>query len=77
MAGQGQLWQFPLGTTMGKSSLLTTQVSTMIVVLSKFLSLYRGNTTHFAMLNFVEALYRSDFFPGLGWMLTKSTWLEL
>ncbi|KAK8945942.1 Alpha-1,3-mannosyl-glycoprotein 2-beta-N-acetylglucosaminyltransferase [Platanthera guangdongensis] len=24
-----------------------------------------------------EALYRSDFFPGLGWMLTKSTWLEL
>ncbi|KAG0458707.1 hypothetical protein HPP92_021835 [Vanilla planifolia] len=24
-----------------------------------------------------EALYRSDFFPGLGWMLTKSTWAEL
>ncbi|XP_020683561.1 alpha-1,3-mannosyl-glycoprotein 2-beta-N-acetylglucosaminyltransferase-like [Dendrobium catenatum] len=24
-----------------------------------------------------EALYRSDFFPGLGWMLTKSTWVEL
>ncbi|KAK8659654.1 hypothetical protein V6N13_029851 [Hibiscus sabdariffa] len=23
------------------------------------------------------ALYRSDFFPGLGWMLTKSTWNEL
>ncbi|XP_052194531.1 alpha-1,3-mannosyl-glycoprotein 2-beta-N-acetylglucosaminyltransferase isoform X9 [Diospyros lotus] len=22
-------------------------------------------------------LYRSDFFPGLGWMLTKSTWDEL
>ncbi|KAM5562775.1 alpha-1,3-mannosyl-glycoprotein 2-beta-N-acetylglucosaminyltransferase [Rosa sericea] len=24
-----------------------------------------------------EALYRSDFFPGLGWMLTRSTWDEL
>ncbi|XP_072972158.1 alpha-1,3-mannosyl-glycoprotein 2-beta-N-acetylglucosaminyltransferase [Typha angustifolia] len=24
-----------------------------------------------------KALYRSDFFPGLGWMLTKSTWDEL
>ncbi|CAA7410685.1 unnamed protein product [Spirodela intermedia] len=24
-----------------------------------------------------KALYRSDFFPGLGWMLTKSTWSEL
>ncbi|VVB10208.1 unnamed protein product [Arabis nemorensis] len=23
------------------------------------------------------ALYRSDFFPGLGWMLTRSTWDEL
>uniref|UniRef100_A0A7N0T9I1 Alpha-1,3-mannosyl-glycoprotein 2-beta-N-acetylglucosaminyltransferase n=1 Tax=Kalanchoe fedtschenkoi TaxID=63787 RepID=A0A7N0T9I1_KALFE len=23
------------------------------------------------------SLYRSDFFPGLGWMLTKSTWDEL
>lgn len=22
-------------------------------------------------------LHRTDFFPGLGWMLTKSTWLEL
>ncbi|PRD28595.1 UNVERIFIED_CONTAM: Mgat1 [Trichonephila clavipes] len=24
-----------------------------------------------------ELLYRSDFFPGLGWMLTKSLWTEL
>ncbi|XP_035226850.1 alpha-1,3-mannosyl-glycoprotein 2-beta-N-acetylglucosaminyltransferase-like [Stegodyphus dumicola] len=24
-----------------------------------------------------ELLYRSDFFPGLGWMLTKSLWREL
>lgn len=24
-----------------------------------------------------EALYRSDFFPGLGWMLTKDLWNEL
>ncbi|KAF5274808.1 hypothetical protein FQR65_LT00391 [Abscondita terminalis] len=24
-----------------------------------------------------EVLYRSDFFPGLGWMLTKSLWQEL
>jgi hypothetical protein len=24
-----------------------------------------------------EELYRSDFFPGLGWMLTKSFWEEL
>ncbi|XP_065867154.1 alpha-1,3-mannosyl-glycoprotein 2-beta-N-acetylglucosaminyltransferase [Euphorbia lathyris] len=24
-----------------------------------------------------HALYRSDFFPGLGWMLTRSTWDEL
>ena len=24
-----------------------------------------------------ERLYRSDFFPGLGWMLTRSLWEEL
>ncbi|PKA53987.1 Alpha-1,3-mannosyl-glycoprotein 2-beta-N-acetylglucosaminyltransferase [Apostasia shenzhenica] len=24
-----------------------------------------------------KALFRSDFFPGLGWMLKKSTWVEL
>eukprot|EP00727_Mastigamoeba_balamuthi_P004113 m51a1_g137 putative alpha- -mannosyl-glycoprotein 2-beta-n-acetylglucosaminyltransferase-like (436) ;mRNA; r:448473-450063 len=24
-----------------------------------------------------EAVYRSDFFPGLGWMLTRETWNEL
>ncbi|XP_031332822.1 alpha-1,3-mannosyl-glycoprotein 2-beta-N-acetylglucosaminyltransferase [Photinus pyralis] len=24
-----------------------------------------------------DLLYRSDFFPGLGWMLTKSLWVEL
>ncbi|XP_074605714.1 alpha-1,3-mannosyl-glycoprotein 2-beta-N-acetylglucosaminyltransferase-like [Brevipalpus obovatus] len=24
-----------------------------------------------------DTLYRSDFFPGLGWMLTKDVWLEL
>lgn len=24
-----------------------------------------------------ELLYRTDFFPGLGWMLTKSLWDEL
>ncbi|XP_064471603.1 alpha-1,3-mannosyl-glycoprotein 2-beta-N-acetylglucosaminyltransferase-like [Ornithodoros turicata] len=24
-----------------------------------------------------ELLYRSDFFPGLGWMMTKDIWLEL
>lgn len=24
-----------------------------------------------------ELLYRTDFFPGLGWMLTKNLWLEL
>ncbi|CAL4963264.1 unnamed protein product [Urochloa decumbens] len=28
-------------------------------------------------VNDPKALYRSDFFPGLGWMLTKSTWIEL
>jgi len=22
-------------------------------------------------------LYRTDFFPGLGWMLTRDLWLEL
>ena len=24
-----------------------------------------------------QRLYRSDFFPGLGWMLTKELWLEI
>ena len=24
-----------------------------------------------------KALYRSDFFPGLGWMLSKDFWLEI
>lgn len=28
-------------------------------------------------INRPELLYRTDFFPGLGWMLTKSLWLEL
>lgn len=27
--------------------------------------------------NAAELLYRSDFFPGLGWMLTKELWSEL
>ena len=25
----------------------------------------------------VELLYRTDFFPGLGWMLERTLWLEL
>lgn len=24
-----------------------------------------------------EILYRTDFFPGLGWMLTRDLWMEL
>ena len=28
-------------------------------------------------LNPTDVLYRSDFFPGLGWMLTKTLWAEL
>lgn len=24
-----------------------------------------------------ELLYRTDFFPGLGWMMTKAVWTEL
>lgn len=28
-------------------------------------------------MHFTEILYRSDFFPGLGWMLSKSIWDEL
>lgn len=28
-------------------------------------------------MNVADALYRSDFFPGLGWMLSKPTWDEL
>lgn len=31
----------------------------------------------FSHLLFLERLYRSDFFPGLGWMLTKNLWEEL
>lgn len=27
--------------------------------------------------NAADLLYRTDFFPGLGWMLTKNLWLEL
>jgi alpha-1,3-mannosyl-glycoprotein beta-1,2-N-acetylglucosaminyltransferase len=27
--------------------------------------------------NAPDLLYRTDFFPGLGWMLTKSIWAEL
>lgn len=30
-----------------------------------------------AYFSSTELLYRSDFFPGLGWMLEKKTWLEL
>ena len=25
----------------------------------------------------IELLYRSDFFPGLGWMLKREVWQEL
>ncbi|CAH1116545.1 unnamed protein product [Phaedon cochleariae] len=28
-------------------------------------------------VNRPELLYRTDFFPGLGWMLTKNVWMEL
>lgn len=28
-------------------------------------------------MNHSELLYRSDFFPGLGWMITKDLWDEL
>ncbi len=31
----------------------------------------------FVDANAVDLLYRTDFFPGLGWMLTKSLWREL
>lgn len=27
--------------------------------------------------NAPDLVYRTDFFPGLGWMLTKSIWAEL
>ncbi|XP_015791896.1 alpha-1,3-mannosyl-glycoprotein 2-beta-N-acetylglucosaminyltransferase [Tetranychus urticae] len=27
--------------------------------------------------NSADTLYRSDFFPGLGWMMTKNVWLEI
>jgi len=27
--------------------------------------------------NASDLVYRTDFFPGLGWMLTKSIWTEL
>jgi len=29
------------------------------------------------MIYSADELYRSDFFPGLGWMLARSTWDEL
>ena len=29
------------------------------------------------MFLFPELLYRTDFFPGLGWMLEKKIWREL
>lgn len=25
----------------------------------------------------LDLLYRSDFFPGLGWMMTREIWAEL
>ncbi len=25
----------------------------------------------------IDLVYRSDFFPGLGWMMTRSLWFEL
>ena len=30
-----------------------------------------------ALVHDERQLYRSDFFPGLGWMLTKALWTEL
>ncbi len=28
-------------------------------------------------LKIPDKVYRSDFFPGLGWMMTRSFWIEL
>lgn len=46
-------------------------------LLSNFLSYLQGTLLILLCWRSAEALYRSDFFPGLGWMLTKSTWIEL
>ena len=29
------------------------------------------------MLFVAELLYRTDFFPGLGWMMNKDVWMEI
>lgn len=74
---EGHLWLFLLGTTMGKNSLLMTQVSSGIGLISIFFHYLEWMLLMLLCSHFAEALYRSDFFPGLGWMLTKSTWMEL
>lgn len=38
--------------------------------------IYSGISLHILIL-LADVLYRSDFFPGLGWMLSRSTWDEL
>ncbi len=32
---------------------------------------------YFNLKSLKELLHRTDFFPGLGWMLTKEYWLEI
>ena len=41
------------------------------------LFLYTGKSNLVDIANGAEKLYRTDFFPGLGWMLTKNVWMEL
>ncbi len=39
--------------------------------------IWNGSLLILAVVHTAEVLYRSDFFPGLGWMLTKAVWDEL
>lgn len=37
----------------------------------------KPRSLRFRLFSFEDLLHRSDFFPGLGWLLTKTTWNEI
>ncbi|GMP64471.1 hypothetical protein CsSME_00025735 [Camellia sinensis var. sinensis] len=75
------IWKFPLIS----STILRLQLHSLKVISPLWLFLHgmtmdKNSLCRILVSSFgawIDMLYRSDFFPGLGWMLAKSTWDEL
>ena len=68
LKGDPSLWCISAWNDNGKDALVANDPGT---------GLSRGLPLLTSLSPAAEALFRSDFFPGLGWMLTKDLWNEL